>query len=501
MSLEKSICNFINKRKIKEEQIMLEINFTPENGLSKFLWVEVFPQVENVESLTKEASFSGKAFFEAVYLDADNKIQNYETSMPFLNKIIDENILPSSKIHLIPKVIEAQFDKNIDKIRAVIGFQPILYNIGEIDVLSGGDDDICIKSEDIKAQNLLKEECLTFNEDLEIDISEKMQNILGIYNKICVKDVVPNKDYFTISGEIHTTVKYLCEDEEIQRICSANYSDNFKREFEVTGLTADDIVEAFACVRKDTFKYELDKENKKILISVPIFTCYKAFEVIIISCASDIFSLKHNLEIITSSFSKSVLQKNEYLEEKIEGSTSIGEEEPRIDKIIGFSNANLNVTNVYYKDGEVVLEGIIEFCVVYFNDETTTINSAEKEIPFKVSLNIELPDDVKIFENTELTDLEIVARRGREIFLDAKIKSLLTFENTENDAVISNIEIKESLPEKNHAIEIYFGKKGDDIWDIAKELKVNPEIIFMQNPNLILPLEMNENIVIYNQKN
>lgn len=68
-------------------------------------------------------------------------------------------------------------------------------------------------------------------------------------------------------------------------------------------------------------------------------------------------------------------------------------------------------------------------------------------------------------------------------------------------AVISELSFTEQVPQKDCAIEIYFAKVGEKIWDIAKKLFVKPEEIYSQNPMVGEVLEKDEKLAIYYQKN
>lgn len=497
MLFEKNVLNFINKSKIPEEQIMLDSTFTAENGYTKILWAEVAVQIDNQEPMTKELSYSGKAFFEVHYLDNENKVKKFTNTTPFLNKFINENITPTTKISLVPKVTSVEVDAISEKVNAVVALDATIYNIGEIEVVTGGDENLCIQSAEEYTETLLKDDCTTFNQEITLDITDKMSNVLGVKSCVVVKDIIPNKDYFTVEGEVHTVVKYITQSDESERVQTMNFVENFRREIEANGLTNEGKVDVCAHIKYDAYKYDVNRETSKIDIVAPICICYKAFDKMPISVANDLFSLTHGLSVVTNSYTKTDMQTPEYLETKVEGSMAIDDSQPRIDKIVGFSDASLNITNFFAQDGMFTIEGIISFDIAYLNDETGTVNTTHIELPFSVNAKLQIPNDAILFPEINLSDVEITARRGREIYLDAKLKSLINYALKSEGAVITSAEEGEAYEEKKHAIEIYFGKAGDDLWDIARELRIKPETISIQNPNLVLPLEQNENIVVY----
>ena len=113
---------------------------------------------------------------------------------------------------------------------------------------------------------------------------------------------------------------------------------------------------------------------------------------------------------------------------------------------------------------------------------------------------VEFDNSIILDANVKVFDVDVMVKRGREIFFDAKAKAFVNVARARILGFIDKIEKKELLPDRDVALEIYFAKAGESFWDIAKNLKIPSEIISSQNENLIDPLEKDENIAIYYQK-
>ncbi|MBR2433429.1 MAG: DUF3794 domain-containing protein [Clostridia bacterium] len=499
MSVEKTKLDFFSKRKIDEEQVLVESILNVPDA-QKILWVEATAQVETVDAMTKEASFSGQVFLNAVYLDENKKIRATEIASPFLNKLMSAGITPDSRLQLVANTLSCEYDESKSKVQCVVSVSGDVVTPQSAEFVCGGDESVCVKPDDVSAQGLIKQDSVLFTQEITYPITDKMENILRVSSKACLKEVVAGENMFTVSGDIFTVIKYIEESEEGGKIQTLNFTEPFRREIEASGLTEDGIVEAFACVRQDAYKYELDKEANRVLIEVPIFVAYRIYEMVALPRAVDVFCLTNNLATTTASIEKSNAETTEFFETKFEGSVQLDTAAPRIDKIMGFSNPNLVITGAEVDGEKIYLEGIVAFDLAYFNDELADVITVRQEIPFKISLKTEGFAGEATNIVAQIVDADVVSRRGREVLLDCKIKVQMGGKTDDVDAIISDVQFGETLPEKTHAIEIYFGKKGDDLWQIAKELKVQPEIITAQNPDLILPLEQSENIVIYNAK-
>ena len=101
---------------------------------------------------------------------------------------------------------------------------------------------------------------------------------------------------------------------------------------------------------------------------------------------------------------------------------------------------------------------------------------------------------------TLIHDVDATAKRGRELFVDGKIKASAWFNKTVANAIISDIQRGEEISPNSSAIEIYFAVSGQTLWDIAKDLKVPENVLKNQNPELIEPFNGGEKIIYYNQK-
>ena len=504
MSFEKSKCNFIKKIKLRDEQIMLDsvISGTGSGDIKKIVWINAYPQIDTTEALTREISVSGKAVIEIVFLDEDNKICSAESALPFLTKFLNDSVKPSTKININAVMNDINFDERNAKISAVINFSIDITNMDEIELLNGGDDNICLKEDEIISQNLVKDDCITFNEELKLAINESFDKILSVNSDVVIKDIDCRNNFFVIQGEIITKIFYVvCG--EIDQICFVSSTENFKREIETPALSNKARVEVEAIIKKENLKYETDNDGTtcNIIVNAPITLCFNVYDEINIPCATDLYSLKNNLDIVTGSFENTNIMSSLYFESRVEGSISLGDSEPRIDKMLGFSKGNSKITNQYIKDGEIVLEGIVGVDIMYLNDELQKINCVRKEIPFVVYEKTDAPKDFNICSRIVLCDVEVVARRGRELFIDAKIKANIRFFGSEKGTVITDAIMGEPLPIKEEAIEIYFAKAGDNLWEIAKELRTQPNVIIEQNPDFVNPLLENKNIIIYHQKN
>lgn len=116
----------------------------------------------------------------------------------------------------------------------------------------------------------------------------------------------------------------------------------------------------------------------------------------------------------------------ENIEGKADGSLTIDQDQPRVDKIMFTFGSGAVVTNSYVADGELTLEGIAKTTVVYLNDELGSLNAVEIEVPFVLSDKTKASSQALILTNAVLTDVDVAVKREENFSLTAKLKLTLS---------------------------------------------------------------------------
>lgn len=505
MAIEKNAMNVVSKFKLGSEQVPVECNIATEEQISKLLSYCVYPMVISEEVLVGEVNVTGKLAVKLTYMTQENQIVCRDSICDFSSKFLASTIDPSQKINVCAKLIDASavvLSENNVKISSIVELVYTGIKHDELSYLSSADESFCTKLSEVKVTTLAASESQEFEEEIKVPIKDKFERLISTDADVIVKDITAGSNFVSVSGEIITKTMFL-SDSETGKIVTLSTSESFKRELEVTGVSQTSMVEVEAIPRKDLLKVEtLQEENSTSLnYVVTIKAKVLAYDETNINCAEDIYSLTNNIEIATESFKKLSLGGLDYFESKIEGSLTLNETQPRVDKIIATSSPYIISTNSYIKDEEIFLEGVAYTNVIYLNDEEMTTNSIQIEVPFTISEKTSGLENSEISASEVLDDVDVIVKKGRELYFDAKVKANVCYYNNENDAVITDVAVGEELPERDCAIEIYFGKEGDTLWEIAKSLNISLDSLREQNSMVPEVLEGNTNLTIYYQKN
>ena len=505
MAIEKNAMNVVSKFKLGSEQISSECNITTEEQISKLLSYCVYPMVISEEVLVGEVDVSGKIAVKLNFMTQENQIVCRDSVCDFSSKYSNAGIDPSLKINVCAKLVDTSavvLSENNIKITSIIELVYTAIKQDELSVLTSADETFCTKPTEIKITTLTATEKQDFEEDVKIQIKDKFEKLISVDADVVLKDVSAGTNFVSLSGEIITKTLFL-SDSETGKIITLSNAESFKRELEVSGVSTSSMVEVDLMARKDLIKTETQTEdngNTLISLTLPSKATINVYDEQNVNATEDIYSLTNNIEIVTESFKKLSLGPTDYFESKIEGSLTLSETQPRVDKILATSSPYIISTNSYIKDGEVVIEGIAYANVIYLNDEEMMTNSIQIEVPFTISEKTGNSEDCEINVSQVLDDVDVIVKKGRELYFDARVKASVKYYKNETDAILTDVAVGELLPERDHAIEIYFGKEGDSLWDIAKSLNISIENLREQNAMVPEILETNTNLTIYYQK-
>ena len=274
--------------------------------------------------------------------------------------------------------------------------------------------------------------------------------------------------------------------------------DSFREEIEDSMATKDSPVLAWATVDGRDIEENIDQENKTIEVNVPVRICYDLFSCQERTVVSDAFSTENELNLTTEAFLSTEVVGMETFDSRIDSSITASEDIPRIDKILAVDGAYLTRTSLTFNDGELSSEGTVHLNIIYLNDEEDSINAVSVEVPYSYNEKLSIQGS-NVVATDQIIEIDASVKRGRDIYVDGKIRTQVLVTNEVQTAAISGAELGEKLEERDGALEIYFAQEGKSFWDVAKDLKVSEDALRQQNPEIVEPFEKDEKIVYFEQ--
>lgn len=495
---------FVNKRMLGDVQNNVECKMSSgDQKILGLLMSSAKVDVTGCEALQKEANVSGKVVIDVLFKTENDEVDSMTSTFAFSSKV-EGDFEPNLSIIATADIVECSVeDVSEDEIRFVVttGIKVLGYPQSELTVAACGDD-LCAKMSANSATKLTKSSNQKLVDTLTFEIKDKIKKVLGVEVQTICKDVQAGNGYVTINGEDLVDIFYV-EDDVEPKLKSASFVQPFGEELEVGGVTKDSFVDQFISVRHDTLTNTLEQTEDvaKIQINREAQVALFAFEKIEFESIEDVYSLSHTTLVSTNSYDYLEPQKQLFFQNKIDGMVTANENTPRIDKVLQNIANKLKVLSYFVQDDEVVVGGTLQTTVLYLNDENSSIESIEAEIPFEVKQRIEEIPEAKIDVSCAVSGVDVVAKRGKDIFVEAEIKTYVALYTTKTGAAISDIELQDELPPKTSAMEIYFANAGQTLWDIAKDMTESVDTLAKFNPDLPEIMTGDEKIVCYRKRN
>ena len=503
MSFEVNKFEVVKKTKLGRENFAVSFDVETQTEFEKVLSVKSNIIMENYEVLNGIVSFSGKIDACIVYQTVDQRFETEKQTVSFSSKIEEKDAKAGDLARIFVGIENCKVDvlsQNKLRLDYDLVSGGVLISKREVEKVTASDENICQKFDEIEVEKFLGRASETFVVDCEETVKNHIKQIIMSDSAAFVKTIDSGVDFVSVGGEVATKLLYVNEDDKIETVCVV---ENFKEEIELAGATRESLAQVDLQVMADQIKleYENDEKSTKIKMQIPVEMTVYGFGREKKEIISDVYSTKTELKTTTSSFDMTKNLETEFFETKIEGQLSLDEDKPRVDKLIFVGMTNLNVTNSYIKDGEVFVEGIAKTGVVYLNDETNGLYGVDIEVPFIATDKVKVEcESANVQVCAVVASNDVVVKKGRDFYFDAKVNFKVEYDCNEYGAVISNIENGADLPEQDGAIEIYYAREGQNAWDVAKSLKVDEQTLYSQNPELIFPLDKEQNIVLFHQK-
>lgn len=501
MAFEKNNFNVARKTKLEKKEFVVECNVSAGANINKILTTSVVANIETKEVLNGVINFSGVIDTKIIFLGEEDEINNANATCPFTSRSESEEIQNGQTAVVFVKVVDYNVESIGENARITVTLEQSGYLISnqEIDTIACNDDSVCQKNEEIDVVKYIGSAEDEFVVESEINIRENIKKMLLTESQVVLKSVESGVNFVTVTGDVVSRVLYLSENDKFE---SGYVYESFKQEIELMGATRDSHVEGEAMVVQGRVEIELAQDEKggKVLVKVPVRACVRAFDKETISVISDLYSTKGEINTTTSSFSMTEVCKLELVEGKIEGSLILDDNHPRVDKLLFSGGNSVTITNSYIKDGEVFVEGIAKTMVVYLNDETSSLHSVVLDVPFALNDKISCHKDGMISVEAIVCDVDVVVKKGREFYYDAKVKASVNCCHDLVSGVISDAVVIEENKTKDYAMEIVFAPKGKQLWDIAKSVRVKEEQILAQNPDVVFPCEQDTPLVLFEQR-
>lgn len=500
-----NLINSTYRKKIDTIQNNVSMELQADNNIAKILCTKADSIITNYEALNGELKFNGKVCYCVTYINENGEFFTLQDSADFNGKIENENI----GINFVPmfnsEIVELKVSSTSDEVKITSVVETSVDGLitETLNYYVNNNENIVTNSNFVNYLTLNSSGKLSFNLEENFEVKKNVNKLLCLSADVKILDYNLGTDYFVVEGVVCLNYSYEIGDEN-KELCSVCETIKFKEELEKEGITKEGELMLTSYINNCEIKAELtsNEDGSTININIPINVNYAYLMPYTSEVIVDAYSLKNQLNLNIESFKVAGKNIVKNFNEKIDGQFILDDDAPRIIKIVSSCCGAVNITNSFKENDNLVVEGIASVNVVYLEeDDLERLNSIKVEVPFSVENRCdEIGYNDELAVNGILKDVDVKCKKGKEINIDMEICLLVNAFNTLEEMAITNVEEGEVLSPKEACLQIYFAKKGNSLWDISKGLQCKPEQILDQNPDINLPLENDEKIVLFNNK-
>lgn len=252
---------------------------------------------------------------------------------------------------------------------------------------------------------------------------------------------------------------------------------------------ADESMKAYLklCVNKLYYKPECDDDgdNRYIVMECMITANAKVCYGYSLNVVQDAYCIKHPVKITRESAKINRLIAENKSQISVKDTVIIPDNMPEIAQVFNVtSRPFLGTARVEGK--KAIIEGVIESDIMYISDEPSCPMTTHRHQQ-QFSHTVDIPEacgDVMCDVQIDIIHSGYTISMGREIDLRFVMEIYLNVISNESVEYITGIENDDNCcyePAKSYCIKIYFVKKGDSLWSIAKKHRIKKEALMEIN--------------------
>ncbi len=348
------------------------------------------------------------------------------------------------------------------------------------------ENNIQILKEDLKVNSLVgRGDTKIYAKDtIQIDNMDNLAEILRAQVCLVDKDIKVSYNKVLTKSEAEIRMMYLTED---NRINTLNYKIPVVGFIDMPNVTEENICDVNYEIKNIIIKPNSQDEHS-IYIEIEIEAVCYVYEEKPINLIQDMYSTLVNLEFEKKQIMTMIDKKNitdiKQIREKINIKDIEGLNLIDVDVVPTIINENKINSKILY-EAELSLQFI-------FQDTRTQIIIKDAKIPFEFTIdNLQNGETLNTNTNMEIKTKDFIIQDGGDINCSIDIQNDTNMYRTANINMINSIEENGEREEQDYSIVVYIVKKGDTLWNIAKEFGSTVDGIArvngIENRDLIMP--------------
>ncbi len=494
MTVQTRFSKYVNEsltaEKCEQSVLACTIDTSSKGGADRIL--SAGAQVSSLKAVAADGqvTVSGKLNVKAVYLTPEGTPDSVDYVSDFSKTLVCPSVGQESAVTVRAEVVDVQAAVEGDSIRmqTVVSICPYAVTKKEYDLLEEADGAFVKRTESKFARFAgFVEAACPVNE--QYATGAVVEKVLSFNCTADVCKVTSDNAGAVVEGEVCAVIVYVSDGKAVQKnltmpyVCRMDVGENAK---------ADVVAEVSGCrlviggpATENVFEVSAD-----VALTAAVYESYGA------QLISDAYCPVKELKI-----SRLCLSYDDYLDtartrERISGSVET-DDGVGISRIVCALEKDNAIATVEIRDDKAYVDGVLAVTVIYLSDNDD-YKSVDVDLPY--SVQIALCEGVKKTDvKASACDVFAKVKRDSEIEVNATVCVSAVCYGESVICAVDGVEEGADLKPCEDSVAIYYAKKGDTLWDIAKKLSMSPESIAEQNPDVGERVQQDVNVVVYRE--
>lgn len=347
-------------------------------------------------------------------------------------------------------------------------------------------DDIQILKEDLKVNSLIGqgETKIYAKDNIQIDNIDDLAEVLKAQISLTDKDIKVSYNKVLTKAEAEIKIMYLTEDNRINTI---NYKIPVVGFIDIPNVSEDNICDVNYEIKNIIIKPNAQEEHS-IYVEMEIeVKCY-VYENKQINLIQDLYSPNEKLEFDNKQISAIIDKQNKIDVKQIRENVNFQDVDGLKLIDVDVSASILNETKI---NSKILYEAELNMKFLFENSKSQIIVK-EAKIPFEYTLeNLQNGESLNTDNVIDIKNQDFILQDGGNVDCNIDLQIATNMYRTANINTIDNIQENGDREEQDYSIVIYVVKKGDTLWNIAKQFGSTVESIAkvndIENANQIMP--------------
>lgn len=481
----------VKTEKCEQTVLACSIDTAMKGGVDKILSARAQVSSLKVVPAEGQAAISGKLNVKAIYLNSEGQLESADYISDFSKTVACPSAKEGGNVTATAKVadVRAAAEGDTVKIQTVVELCPSVTVSDEYELLEDAEGAFIKRGECTFARFAGNSET-TCTVDEQYSTGAVVEKVLAFDSAARICKVTADGAGVVAEGEACVTVVYVSDGKAVQKNMTLPFVQRIETaegaKCDVTAEVKDSRLVIGGPANENVFDVKVD-----VALTAAVYENYKAMLV------TDAYCPARELKL-----SRLCLSYEDYCDtvrtrERISGSVEAGAEGIGINRIVAAFEKENAIATVDVKDNSATVEGVLAVTVIYL-DDNEDYKSADIDLPYSVEVGVcEGADSVRI--DASSCDVTAKVKRDSEIEVTATVCVGAACGKTQRVCAVDGVEEGEELKPCEDPVSIYFVRRGETLWDIAKKLSMSPEEIAAQNPVVGDSPEAGEKVVVYRE--